>query len=290
MKNASEKDPYVIVLGVAQDAGYPQINCQKKCCMRAWENPQLKKHATCLAIVDPSSKQQWIIDATPDLKHQLHVLKSQSLIESIDGFLLTHAHVGHYAGLIHLGKEIMGAEKIPVYAMRKMKEFIEKNKPWNQLVKLNNININLINEKSEYKLNENVTIKPFLVPHRTEFSETVGYNIIINNKTLIFIPDIDKWEEWNIKIENIIPNIDYAFIDGTFYKDGEVNRDMSKIPHPLIEETMKRCNKLSKSDKSKIHFIHFNHTNPLLIKGSKDQMSVQKNGYNIAEEGMIINF
>ena len=31
------KSPFVMVLGIAQDAGYPQINCKKKCCYYDWK-------------------------------------------------------------------------------------------------------------------------------------------------------------------------------------------------------------------------------------------------------------
>ena len=281
---------YVMVLGVAQDAGYPQMNCKKDCCRAAWENPSLQKNTSCLAILDPTTNDQWIIDATPNIKEQLQLLKSKTGTEKINGVLLTHAHIGHYTGLMHLGREVMGTNNTPVFAMPRMKKFLEENGPWNQLVELKNISLQALKSDSTINLNENIKVTPFLVPHRDEFSETVGYKIMINNKSLIFIPDIDKWERWATDINELIQKVDYAFLDATFYKNGELSRDMSKIPHPFVQESMELFSTLTKTDKKKVHFIHFNHTNPLLIEGSSAKNEVLKNGFNLAKEGQIIVF
>ena len=289
-KENPQTSPYVMVLGITQDAGYPQMNCKKKCCKIAWKNPELQKMTSCLAIIDPITKEQWIIDATPNIKNQLQLLKSKSGSEEIDGVLLTHAHMGHYTGLMHFGREVIGANKIPVFAMPKMSSFLKNNGPWSQLVKLENIGLHELKEDSTFNLNKNIKVKPFLVPHRDEFSETIGYEIIINNKTLIFIPDIDKWEKWNRDIRELIQKTDYAFLDGTFYKNGELERDMSEIPHPFVEESIDFFDALSESNKEKVHFIHFNHTNPLLIDNGIDAKKVLNKGFNLAKQGQIINF
>ena len=284
------KNPYVMVLGVAQDAGYPQMNCKKDCCKRAWKNTDLQKNTSCLAIVDPTTNEQWIIDATPNIKEQLQLLKSKTYSEKVDGVLLTHAHMGHYTGLMHFGREVMGTNKIPVFAMPKMRTFLKENGPWSQLVELENISLKELRTDSTFHLNKNIKTTPFLVPHRDEFSETVGYEILINKKSLIFIPDIDKWEKWDRNIMDLIEKTDYAFLDATFYKNGELKRDISEIPHPFVEESMDLFSDLSEKNKQKVHFIHFNHTNPLLINGSHAQKEVRGKGFNLAREGQIIEF
>ena len=282
--------PYVMVLGIAQDAGYPQMNCKKECCKQAWGNSDLKRTTSCLGIVDPISKEQWIIDATPNIKEQLQLLKQKTGTEKLDGILLTHAHMGHYTGLMHFGREVMGTDNLPVFAMPKMTNFLEENGPWSQLVELENISLQKLKSDSTFSLNENIKVKPFLVPHRDEFSETVGYEITINNKSLIFIPDIDKWEKWETNITELIKKVDYAFLDATFYKNGELKRDMSEIPHPFVEESMELFSTLSDADKQKVHFIHLNHTNPLLINGSSAQKEVITKRFNLAKEGQILSF
>jgi pyrroloquinoline quinone biosynthesis protein B len=286
----NEKNPYIVVLGVAQDAGYPQAGCNKDCCKDAWENPAKRKNVSCLALVDPISKKQWIFDATPDVKFQLQLLEKKSGINPLSGVFLTHAHMGHYTGLMHFGREVMGCNNLPVYCMERMQNFIKTNAPWNQLVEIENINLKFLKNDSSIELNQRISVTPFLVPHRDEYSETVGYKIKANNKSLIFIPDIDKWEQWETNITELIKKVDYAFLDATFYKNGELKRDMSEIPHPFVEESMELFSNLSEKDKQKVHFIHFNHTNPLLINGSNAQKEVSEKGFNLAREGQIIEF
>ena len=286
----NEKTPYVVVLGVAQDAGYPQAGCNKDCCKDAWEDPAKRKNVSCLALVDPLSKEQWIFDATPDVKFQLQLLEKKSGINPLSGVFLTHAHMGHYTGLMHFGREVMGCNNLPVYCMERMQNFIKTNAPWDQLVKIENIKLKLLRNDSAIELNQRISVTPFLVPHRDEYSETVGYKIKANNKSLIFIPDIDKWEQWETDITELIKKVDYAFLDATFYKNGELKRDMSEIPHPFVEESMGLFSNLSETDKQKVHFIHCNHTNPLLQEGSNAQKEVIKKGFNFAKEGQVIRF
>ncbi len=286
----NEKTPYVVVLGVAQDAGYPQAGCNKDCCKDAWEDPAKRKNVSCLALVDPISKEQWIFDATPDVKFQLQLLEKKSGINPLSGVFITHAHMGHYTGLMHFGREVMGCNNLPVYCMERMQNFIKTNAPWDQLVEIENIKLKLLRNDSAIELNQRISVTPFLVPHRDEYSETVGYKIKANNKSLIFIPDIDKWEQWETSITELIKKVDYAFLDATFYKNGELKRDMSEIPHPFVEESMGLFSNLSETDKQKVHFIHCNHTNPLLQEGSNAQKEVIKKGFNFAKEGQVIRF
>tara|TARA_B100000700_G_C14990574_1_gene831085 strand:- start:845 stop:1714 length:870 start_codon:yes stop_codon:yes gene_type:complete len=281
-------EPYLVVLGTAQDAGFPQANCNKKCCEDAWNMPEKRKFVSCIAIVDPKSKQQWIFDATPDIKFQLNLLEKVSKINPINGIFLTHAHIGHYTGLMQLGREVMGTHNLPVFAMKRMENFIKNNAPWDQLEKIKNININRLKQDSAVNINTRIKVTPFLVPHRDEYSETVGYKIETLRKSVLFIPDIDKWHLWEKDIAKIITEIDYAFIDGTFYKDGELERDMSSIPHPFVVESMEVLKDLSNKDKSKVYFIHLNHTNPLLQKNSLERKTVISKGFNYAKQGMTI--
>ncbi|MDQ7048201.1 MAG: MBL fold metallo-hydrolase [Enterobacterales bacterium] len=281
----------VFILGVAQDAGYPQINCYKPHCMPGWEDVTKRRMATSLALVDHRHKSFYLFEATPDIKQQLYQVYRQFGNYHLAGIFLTHAHMGHYTGLMHLGREAQGASNIPVYAMPRMIQFLSDNGPWSQLVKLKNIQLNSIQNNQAVEIADGVAVIPFIVPHRDEFSETVGFKIVHNNKSLLFIPDIDKWRRWKTDVRPLIEQVDYALLDATFYAAGEIkNRDMSEIPHPFVEESMLYFSSLSKADKRKVHFIHFNHSNPLLIENSEAQADVLKAGYRFAKEGMRIKF
>ena len=280
-------DPYVVVLGIGQDGGVPQAGTDHP----GWENPKRTEKVVSLGIVDPKTKQRWMIEATPDFRRQLHILNEETDGKSSavpDGIFLTHAHIGHYTGLMFLGHESMGASDAKVYAMPKMADFLSQNGPWSQLVKYENIALTKLAADSTINLNERISITPFLVPHRQEYSEVVGYRIEGPSKSVLFIPDIDSWEdwdEWGVSIEEQIKSVDAAFLDATFFANGEIpGRDMSNFPHPFISHSMDRFADMSKADKAKVHFIHFNHTNPVLIPDSDARKEVQEKGFNLAEE------
>jgi pyrroloquinoline quinone biosynthesis protein B len=278
---------YITVLGIAQDAGYPQINCEKACCKAYYEGIEPKKLISCLGLVDKTSNSKWLFDATPDINEQTQILKDNHLDNGkvIDGIFLTHAHIGHYTGLMQLGKEALGANQIPVYAMPRMKSYLETNGPWNQLVNLKNIELRRLKNDSTISLNNKLKVTPIRVPHRDEYSETVGYKIEGKHKSALFIPDIDKWHKWERSIVEEVKKVDYAFLDASFFRDGELKRDMSKIPHPFTTETTTLFGKESKETKNKIYFIHFNHTNPALKDRHRLKDSITNLGFKFAKEG-----
>jgi pyrroloquinoline quinone biosynthesis protein B len=285
----SDKVPFIVVLGIAQDAGYPQIGCDKDCCKKYWDKKIAKQKVSCLALFDPATNQKWMFDATPDLTEQLHEADKYQK-GNLSGIFLTHAHIGHYTGLMYLGKEALNAKEIPVYVMPRMYDYLEANGPWSQLVSLKNAELRKLKADSTIKLTDKISVTPILVPHRDEFSETVGYSIITGNKTVLFIPDIDKWQKWDRDIKQMVKQYDYLFLDGTFYKEGELpGRNMSEIPHPFVQETIDFFKELPAAEKQKVYFIHFNHTNPLIDKSSKEYKEVKSKGFNVAFEGMKIS-
>lgn len=208
--------------------------------------------------------------------------------EIVDGIFLTHAHIGHYTGLMYLGKEAINAQDVPVYTMPKMNSFLRTNGPWSQLVNTNNILLKQIKNEQPVSISKDIQVSPFIVPHRDEYSETVGYLIKGPNKQALFIPDIDKWERWEKDIIEEIKKVDYAFVDATFFSGKEINnRDISLIPHPFIIESMKTFKGLSAKDKYKIIFIHFNHTNPVIDPNSEESKLVIKNGFRLGRINQI---
>lgn len=285
----AESDVYVQVLGIAQDAGYPQTNCYQPHCMRAWEDKNLRRLTSSIAVVDRQSKSKYLFDATPDMREQLYQLHRSAPDPefSLDGVFLTHGHMGHYTGLMHFGREGAGTKNLPVFAMPRMHEYLSSNGPWELMVRLKNIELRALADGETVNLNSRLSVTPMQVPHRQEYTETVGYRIDGPNRSAIFIPDIDKWEFWATDIRELIRSVDYALLDAAFFADGELkNRDMSVIKHPHVAESMDLFDELSEEERSRVIFIHMNHTNPLLIDGSPEQAEVLRRGYRFAIEGM----
>ena len=282
---AQEKESKIFlqILGTVQDGGSPHLGCKKNCCLNLSEQDKKIRKVTSLEIFDQIKNESILFEATPDIIYQWN-----SLYSTPKGIFLTHAHIGHYSGLIHLGKEALGAKGIPVYAMPKMSFFLKENGPWSQLVKLNNIKLVNLSNNIEVTVLEKIKVTPFLVPHRDEFSETVGYKIEGPSKSILFIPDIDKWLLWNRNLIDLLKTVDLAFIDGTFFNAKEVNyRPISEIPHPLVEETIEFLSDQKESIKNKVYFIHMNHTNPLLNPKSKESKWVLGQGFRIAQIGQV---
>ena len=281
--------PYIVVLGISQDGGTPQAGTKEH---PGWADKKFSRRVVSLALVDPVSQERWLFEATPDFREQLHRLDQLAPATGkpgIAGIFLTHAHIGHYAGLMFLGHESMGAKEVPVFAMPRMQEFLSSNGPWSQLVEYKNIVMQGLDDRKTVRLNSRLRVTPFLVPHRREFSEAVGFRIEGPKRSVIFIPDIDSWEKWEdagTRIEDMIAAVDVAYLDGSFFANGEIpGRDMSGFPHPFITHSMQRFSDLPAMEKSKIRFIHLNHTNPAIWLDSDERAQVLANGYGIAYEG-----
>lgn len=281
--------PFVMVLGIAQDAGIPQAGAWDE---PGWTDPTKRRLTACLAIVDPGADERFLIDATPDFREQLERLHRASPARDPDtpplsGILLTHAHIGHYTGLMFLGHESMGAHGVPVYAMPEMRRFLETNAPWSLLVSKHNVVLEPLAANVPVPLTPNVTVTPIPVPHRHEFSETVGFVIHGPGRTVLYIPDIDAWEQLDaqgVRIEDLIGECDVAYLDGTFFQNYEVHgRDMTGFPHPFIAHSIERFSALPEAEREKIRFIHLNHTNPAQFPDSEARRTIEHAGMHVAE-------
>lgn len=275
--------PRAIVLGVAQDGGVPHAGCHQKLCADARQDPSRRRRVAALGLVDPAAGKRFLVDATPDFAEQMEALGGLP-----DGILLTHAHVGHYLGLARLGREVLGAKRVPVYATASMARFLRENKPWSRLVALDNIAIREIEPGVEFRLTADLAATALRVPHRDEDSDTVAFLVRGPDRKVLWLPDIDKWSKWDRTVASLLadPTLT-AFVDGTFYSADEIpGRSLEEIPHPLVPETMA----LLASDPSargRLWFVHLNHTNRLLWD-AEARGTVEARGFGVASEGQTV--
>jgi pyrroloquinoline quinone biosynthesis protein B len=284
--SVNSQSEYIYILGNTQDAGLPHIGCQHPFCEDSF-NVYEEHYTTSIAVVNSDLKKYILFEATPDITFQLNNLKKNIFDEFLlpESIYITHAHIGHYTGLMYFGREALGAKDLMVRVLPRMSNFLQNNGPWSQLVDINNIKIKEINFGSSTKELTNIYITPFQVPHRDEYSETAGYIIKGKNKKALFIPDIDKWEKWDRDLSQLAKEFDFLLIDATFYDSKEINRDISDIPHPLVTETIDLLSRLNIENRSKVYFIHMNHTNMMLDPNSKLSKLVKSKGFNIARLG-----
>ena len=285
----NSQSEYIYILGNVQDAGLPHIGCQHKFCNDKF-NEFEEYFTTSLAVVDPVNEKYILFEATPDLPYQLNYLDKKIFKKFLlpESIFITHAHIGHYAGLMYFGREALGSKGLKVNVLPKMSNFLQTNGPWSQLVEINNIKIQDLDFGVNVSELKNINITPIKVPHRDEYSETAGFIIEGKSKKALFIPDIDKWEKWDKDLKQLVNEFDYLLLDATFYDSKEINRDISEIPHPLVSETINLLDSLSNESKNKVYFIHMNHTNLMLDPTSELSKFIYSKGYNIARVGQRI--
>ncbi|HBO57278.1 MAG TPA: pyrroloquinoline quinone biosynthesis protein PqqB [Opitutae bacterium] len=271
------------VLGRAQDAGVPHIGCTKECCKNA-RSAQKTEMQACLGVHDTKTNKLVLIEATPSIEKQVSLLHRLSGVTNkkpfIDALLMTHAHIGHYGGLLLLGKEAALTNKIPTFITSNFSKFLQGNAPWSDLISNQNLAINNIEPNTKFEPISDLFIEAIHVPHRKDHTDTVAFKIYGENKSVLFMPDIDYIEGH----EHLIGDVDIAFIDGTFYDSNEIpNRSISTIPHPLICDTMNHLQEYAKKTPEKIRFIHFNHSNPAL-NNDEVQHEISSRCFNIAKK------
>ncbi|MEE9179558.1 MAG: MBL fold metallo-hydrolase [Vicinamibacteria bacterium] len=278
----------VEVLGTAQDAGLPHLGCSEDRCLRAFADPSLRKRVASIGIRAGGIRagdSLFLVDATPDIVSQITDLQlgRDRGRRPLDGILLTHAHIGHYLGLAFLGKESIAADRVPVYCTESMADYLSQNGPWSLLVSSEQVVLRPMGGK--VRLADNLEVEALEVPHREEFTDTIGFIFTGPKKSLLYIPDIDRWEELEPSIEKLAERVDILLLDGSFWDPGrELSaRDPSKIPHPPMPETMRRLGPFA--DTRRIYFTHLNHTNPAWDKDSPERAKIEEAGFGIVEEG-----
>ena len=250
-----------LLLGVAQDGGLPQPGCHCPNCEAARVHPDQRQMAVSLGLVDEAAGQSWLIDATPDFPAQYDALTARA---PLAGILLTHAHIGHYPGLIYLGPEAMNARAMPVYVTPRMADFLRANAPWSGLVDGGHVQLMTVTPGVEIALTPDLSVTPIPVPHRDEYSDTVAWLARGPGRTLFYCPDIDHWRLFRPDLRSWLARVDIALLDGTFFSPDELpGRDISQIPHPLVTDTAA----LLADAATEVVFIHLNHTNPLWRPG-----------------------
>jgi len=286
--------PYVHVLGSVQDGGLPHAACDCPRCDAARTDPSRRRRIASLAIVLPLGNEVYLVDATPDLREQLHAVRDLRARPDgidrapVDGVFLTHAHIGHYLGLAFFGFEAVHSRGLPVFCMPRMADLLRRNAPWEQLVTVGNIRLAPLADGTPVVLSDGVEVTPVLVPHRDETSETVGLLIDGPRRRVLYVPDTDGWKEWDPPLTEALAGVDVAILDGTFYSGEELpGRDVASIGHPLIVATMDLLQPAVDAGEVEIWFTHLNHSNPALEPGGEANRTVESRGFGIVGENQL---
>ncbi|MFQ5399032.1 MAG: MBL fold metallo-hydrolase [Anaerolineae bacterium] len=279
-----------VVLGVMQDGGLPHIGCRCTRCAAAYADPSRTEYAACLAIVDRRGSRAavWLIDATPDIKHQLNLLadvlgphpRRPGRLRQPDGLFLTHAHMGHIAGMAQLGPEAMAVEGMPLYAAPGLIEMLRRTELWRPLCAA--LVLHPLPAGEPLKLAPDLTLTAVPVPHRDEWGVgTFAFYIQGPSRSLLYLPDIDAWEQWPEARERMAA-VDVALVDASFYSSDELG-GRAPVAHPLIPHTLQLYAGLP----GRLVLTHLNHTNPVLDGDSPERAAVRTAGASVARTGQV---
>jgi pyrroloquinoline quinone biosynthesis protein B len=246
-----------------------------------------------LAVVLPASRRVYLVDASPDLHEQLDLLADVrdapaggSDRAPVDGVLLTHAHIGHYLGLAFFGYETVSTRDLPVWCTERMAAFLRTNGPWSLLVERENVELREVAYGDPVDLGDGVTARAVAVPHRDEYTDTVGWRIEGPSRTLFYVPDTDSWTAWDPPLTEVLAGVDVALLDSTFYSTGELpGRRVEEIGHPLVTDTMDRLQPEVDAGRLEVRLIHLNHSNPALDPASDAAREIVRRGFAVAAEG-----
>ena len=272
-----------MVLGSGQDGGIPHTGCHCAVCRRARRDKRYRRLAPSVALFDQEAGCCYLIDASPDFKAQIDLIRKEvprvgrgSKIP-VSGILLTHAHYGHIAGLLELGKEVLNEKGVPVFCTAAMGRFLSASPPFSHLAKDGNITIREVAPGVKILLGD-AGVTPIEVPHRNEIADTVGY-IVEARSRAAYLPDADRWTDETLAE---MRGSDVALIDGTFHSPAELP-DYESVPHPTIRETIE----LLEGTATEVYFTHINHTNPVNRRGP-ELRALEGKGFKIAHDGMIL--
>jgi pyrroloquinoline quinone biosynthesis protein B len=280
-----------------QDGGLPHAACSGSNCVAARNDPARRRLIASLAIVLPESDQVFLIDASPDLREQLDRIAVERGVEPpgrvnrapIDGVFLTHAHMGHYLGLAFFGFEAIHTQKVPLYSTARMGNYLRESGPWSQLVAFENVVLETVGPDRTVELGEGVRVTALPVPHRDEYTDTVGFLIEGPGRSVFYVPDTDSWDAWNPELPERLASIDVALLDGSFYSTAELpGRSVEEIGHPLISGSMDLLEEMVGRGVVEVIFTHLNHSNPALDPGSAESREISRRGFSVLADGQRI--
>lgn len=253
------------VVGTAQDGGVPHLGCTCTRCESARDDPTRTRYPASLLV---DADERLLVDVPMDVRHQVR--------GPVDGIAVSHAHVGHFPGILQVGREVLDAEELPVYCTPELADVVRTDALLSRLVTERNVSLRPVTSGEAFGFGDG-TIRPFAVPHRDELGTgTLGF-AFEGARRLVYVPDVDRWTD---ELLARVGRADVALLDGTFWSADEIP-DQGSVPHPPIRTALADL----PTAETDVYFTHLNHTNPALSRDSTARETIAAAGAGVLERG-----
>jgi pyrroloquinoline quinone biosynthesis protein B len=302
----------IILLGTAAGGGLPQWNCNCPNCREARIGSERIAPRTQSSVAISADGRPWfLLNASPDLRVQLesvprlHPQAKTLRNTNIEAVLLTNADLDHTLGLLLMRE----GGKIRVHATPRVREALTRGislaptlqsfggihwtKPPRKLTPL--LRRNGSRSGLRYQAVDVIGKPPRFMKGRQSsgFGHSVGYRIVDEKSggRLLFLPDVAVLDE---QIIDALSDCDVLLFDGTFWSQNEMrklgvgNLSAKQMGHVPIGGRGGSLKQLAPLKVRRKIYTHINNTNPILRKGSPEDVAVRAAGIEIGHDGMEI--
>jgi pyrroloquinoline quinone biosynthesis protein B len=299
----------VKVLGSAAGGGFPQINCRCRNCADARAGVAGLAPRTQSSLAVSSDGERWmLLNASPDLRQQIAATpelapraETGTRSSPIAAVALTNGDIDHVAGLLSL------REGIPfvLHASARVLDTLAANSVFNVL-DARSVQRAAVPLGQMLETSCGLTLEAYSVPGKvalylerpepgwgTHEDDTVGLAIgdPATGSVFHYVPGCAAVDA---RLAARLEGAALVFFDGTLYTDDEL------IAQGLSDKSGRRMGHISVSGpqgslaafevlgvKRRI-YVHMNNSNPILREGSPERAHVEREGWEVAWDGMEV--
>ncbi|MGH8498637.1 MAG: pyrroloquinoline quinone biosynthesis protein PqqB [Methylococcales bacterium] len=301
----------VRVLGSGAGGGFPQWNCNCSNCSRLRAGRINAVARTQSSIAVSNDERNWVLfNASPDIRAQIEnfpAIQPKTGIRDtgIRAVILIDSQIDHTTGLLILRE---GNQPLNIYCTEMVRQDLTTGFPVLKMLEdycgVNHRNVPLNGSPFEIPGIENIRFyshalkskAPPYSPHRHDPHEgdTIGVTIeqISSGRRLYYSPGLGEIEP---HVHQAMQAADCVLVDGTFWREDEMERagiskkKASEMGHLAQSGEKGMLSVLNKLQNTRKILIHINNTNPILDEDSEERKILDKEGIEVASDGMEID-
>lgn len=300
-----------VVLGAAAGGGFPQWNSNAEACRRARGGEAAARARTQASLAITGDGQRWfLVNASPDLRQQIEAnvfLHPRSGLRSspIEGVILTGADVDAIAGLLHMRER----QPFTLYATQRVLDVLKAN-PIFEVLSEECVDRRAVALGQPFEpgnldgSGSGLEIELFDVPGKVALwleagraadalagtpGDTVGVEVRAAARRLVYIPGCAAMTD---ALKRRLGGASVVLFDGTLWQDDEmIRRGLGpktgrRMGHMSISGPEGTLASLRDVPARRKIFIHINNSNPILLDDAPERAGVEKEGWEVAYDGM----